>query len=59
MPFGLTNAPPTFKSIMNSIFKLLLRKFVLVFLDYTFVYSKEWEEHLSHVDKVLRILEDQ
>lgn len=32
MSFGLTNAPSTFQSLMNSTFRQVLRKFVLIYL---------------------------
>ena len=43
---------------MNEIFKKYLRKFVLVFFDDILIYSKNWDEHWIHVEKVLSILRD-
>ncbi|KAL1559458.1 hypothetical protein AAHA92_09799 [Salvia divinorum] len=56
MPFGLTNAPAVFMDLMNRVFHPYLDKFVLVFIDYVLVYSKDEKEHEEHLRITLETL---
>lgn len=58
MHFFIIDAPSTFQGLMNSIFKPFLRKFVFVFFDDILIYNKSWKDHVQHVDKVLKLLEE-
>jgi hypothetical protein len=56
MPFGLTNAPATFQTLMNDIFRDLLDKCVIVYIDDILIYSKTTEEYEINVREVLNRL---
>ena len=53
IPFSLTNALATFTSLMNSVLRQYLDKFVIVFIDEILVYSKNEEEHVEHLATML------
>ncbi|GET00072.1 enzymatic polyprotein; endonuclease; Reverse transcriptase, putative [Rhizophagus clarus] len=57
MPFGLCNAPGTFQRYMDNILKDMLWKNTMVYLDDVNIYSKTFEEHLQHLEEVLKRVE--
>ena len=56
MPFGLTNALAAFTDLMNCVFRSYVDQFVVVFIDDILVYSKDWEDHGTHLWVVLETL---
>lgn len=56
MPFGLTNAPATCQQFVNDVLRLFLDRFCVVYLDDVLIYSKNEQEHESHVRQVLEAL---
>ncbi|GJP48492.1 hypothetical protein CLOM_g7778 [Closterium sp. NIES-68] len=58
MPFGLTNVPSTFQLTMNGVFRDLLDKCVIVYLDDILIYSKTQEQHLKDLEHVFQRLQE-
>ena len=58
LPFGLRNGPSIFQRVMQSILAPYLWIFCLVYIDDIVIYSKSYEEHLNHLDKVLEAIEN-
>ena len=56
MLFGLTNAPETFMDLMNRVFRQYVDRFVVMFIDDILVYSKDREDHDTHLRVVLETL---
>ncbi|KAH0723877.1 hypothetical protein KY290_005311 [Solanum tuberosum] len=58
MSFGLTNALAAFIDLLNRVFKQYLDLFVIVFIDDILIYSRNEEEHVTHLRVVLQTLKD-
>ena len=57
LPFGLRNGPSIFQRVMQGILAPYLWIFCLVYIDDIVIYSKSYEEHIDHLDKVLEAIE--
>ena len=54
--FGITNSYATFMYLMNRVFKQYLDLFVIMFIDDILIYTRNEEEHVSHLRVVLKTL---
>ncbi len=48
MPFGLANSPSLFQSFMNDVFRDMLDRWVIVYIDDILIYSNTLKEHIDH-----------
>ena len=53
MPFGLQGAPATFQHLMDNVLEGA-REYLSAYLDDVVVFTQTWEDHLTHVQEVLR-----
>ncbi|KAH9391919.1 hypothetical protein TYRP_022419 [Tyrophagus putrescentiae] len=60
MPFGLKNAPIVFQRIISNLLrKHKFQSFATNYIDDIIVFSKTFEEHLSHLQQLLRMVAEE
>ena len=57
MPFGLKTGPAVFQKLTSKIMAPL-KTFALPYIDDIIIFSGSWEEHLTHVERVLSALRE-
>ncbi|CAF3894349.1 unnamed protein product [Rotaria sordida] len=58
LPQGITNGPATFQPVINHILGPARWKYALAYIDDVIIYSKTFEEHLSHLKEICQILKN-
>ncbi|CAF3904830.1 unnamed protein product [Rotaria sordida] len=56
LPQGVKNGPPTFQRIVNQILGPARWKHCLAYLDDVVIFSRTFEDHISHLDEILCLL---
>lgn len=56
MSFGLTNAPATFQALMNDVFKDLIGRGLVIYVDDILIYSRTEAEHIDKLRRALQKL---
>ena len=52
LPFGLKNASNSYQMVMNEVFRGMTWKYLMVYIDDILIYSRNFEEHLTHLQNV-------
>jgi transposase InsO family protein len=58
LPFGLKNAPKTFQLVMSDVLRGIQWKYALCYIDDILVFSKTFDQHLSHLSSVFARLRE-
>lgn len=58
MTFGLANSPSVFQAFVNEVFRDMLNKNLIVYIDDILIYSEMFETHVQEVRAVLQCLID-
>ncbi|KAK1786858.1 hypothetical protein P4O66_017239, partial [Electrophorus voltai] len=53
MPYGLSNSPSVFQAFMDEIFRDMMGKFLIVYIDDILVFSQSEAENVDHVTAIL------
>ncbi|KAL0203651.1 hypothetical protein M9458_001669, partial [Cirrhinus mrigala] len=56
MPFGLANSPSYFQAFVNEVFRDMLNRWVIVYIDDILIFSSSYTDHVRHVRAVLKRL---
>ncbi|KAL0154784.1 hypothetical protein M9458_049047, partial [Cirrhinus mrigala] len=56
MPFGLVCSPSVFQAFINDVFRDMLNRWVIIYIDDILIYSDSFQEHVKHVRSVLQRL---
>lgn len=58
MPFGYRNGPSVFQRVMQNVLAPYLWVFTLVYIDDIVIFSRTFDEHSDHINKVLKAILD-
>jgi len=57
MPFGVLNASSTYQRVMNRVLEAH-KRYACAYIDDASIYSIRWEDHLEHLSKVLKSIQE-